>query len=218
VLAKLERVPQAEAAAKKAAELDPKLAGPHRVLASLYAAQGDNARAYAEMQKEREISPNDPGVLAAFAQLAELNGKTAEAIAANEAIVAAHPENAQAWLSLGDLYAKDGKPAQSEAALRKVTEIDPANAYQTFFNIGAVLTNKPDVSQVEMRKAVEAFRKSIELKPAYGPANKQLVYSLLNLGELDQARTAIEAYLKVDAKSPDAQELASLLSGLPKKK
>jgi len=218
VLAKLERVPQAEGEAKKAAELDPKLAGPHRVLANLYAARGDNARAYSEMQKEREISPDDTAVLAGVAQLAELNGKTADAIAVNEAIVAKHPENANAWLSLGDLYARDGKAAQSEAAFRRVTEIDPANAYQTFFNIGVVLTNKPDVSQAEMRKAIEAFKKSVELKPSYGPANKQLAYSLLNVGEVDQARGAIEAYLKVDAGSADAKELASLLSGLPPKK
>jgi tetratricopeptide (TPR) repeat protein len=149
------------------------------------------------------------------AQLAELSGDSEQAIAANEAIVAAHPENAHAWIALGDLYSRAGKAEKSEAAFRKVVDLDPANAYQTFFNIGVVLTNKPNASQAEMKKAVEAFRKSVELKPSYGPANKQLVYSLLNVGEMDQARAAIEAFLKVDPDSADAKELAALLSGLP---
>jgi Tfp pilus assembly protein PilF len=69
-----------------------------------------------------------------------------------------------------------------------------------------------------VQKAIEAFRKSVELKPDFGPANKQLVYALLNAGQLAPARAVIESFLAQDATSADAIELAEILKGLPKPK
>lgn len=216
VLFKLERHDEAEAQAKKAAELAPGTPGPNRLLASVYYATDRYDLANAAIRKERDLAPNDTAVLALVARLAEDSGQIDDAVAANEAIVALEPANSAAWLSLGELYSRQGKPDRSEAAFRKVAEIDPAGAYQTFYNIGAVLLNKPDPSPAETRKAIEAFRKAVEIKPDYTAAYKQLSYALLSAGELDAARESIEKYLALDADSADAKNFREVLKGLPK--
>jgi len=218
VLFKLERYPEAETQAKKAAELEPGKAGPNRVLASIYYANDQYDRAEAALAKERQISPDDPGLLTFVAQLAEDMKHTDEAIGAYEQLVGIQPENKEAWIALGNLYASKGDSAKSEAAYRKVTELDPANAAQVFYNIGAVMRNKPNATPADTKKAVESFRKAVELKPDYAAAHKELGYALLNLGEMVEARAAIEKYLELQPKAPDAGELRALLQGLPKKK
>ncbi len=217
VLYKLERYKEAEAQAQKAAELAPGKPGPNRILASIYYANDQYDRADAALKRERQISPDDPGVLAFVGQIAEELNRPDEAIGAYESLVAIQPDSKEAWIALGSLYAGKGDSAKSEAAYRKVTEIDPANAAQVFYNIGAVIRNKTSATPADTRKAVEAFRRAVELKPDYGAAHKELGYALLSLGELADARAALEKYLAIEPKAPDAGELRALLAGLPKK-
>jgi len=218
VLYKLERYKEAEVQALKSAELAPGKPGPNRVLANIYYANDQYDKADAALNRERQLSPGDPGVLAFVGQLAEEMNHADEAISAYESLVAIQPDHKEAWVSLGNLYAGKGDSAKSEAAYRKVTELDPANAAEVFYNIGAVIRNKTNPSQADTRKAVEAFRKAVELKPDYGAAYKELGYALLNLGEMADARAALEKYLEVEPKAKDAGELRALLGGLPKKK
>ena len=218
VLFKLGRNDEAVDQAKKAAELAPTVSGPNRLLAGIYVATDKYDLADAALKKERQITPRDPALLAMLADLAEERGKPDEAIEANETIVEVDPKNGKAWLSLAGLYAKKGQADRSEAAFRKVAEIDPTTAYQTFYNIGAVIVNKPDPTPAETRKAIDAFHRAIELKPDYAPAHKQLAFALLNAGELDQARTAIESFLTLDSTSAQAKEFRQILAGLPQPK
>ncbi len=218
VLYKLERYKEAETQALKAAELAPGKPGPNRVLANIYYKDDQYDKADAAINRERQIAPNDPAVLVLVAQLAEEMGHADEAIGAYQSLVGMNPQNVQAWLALGNLYAQKKQPDKSEEAYRKVTELDPSNAPQTFYNIGAVIMNKPSPTTADTRKAAEAFRKAVALKPDYGAAYKQLGYASLNLGELKEARAALEKYLELEPKSPDAAQLRDLLKGLPKNK
>ena len=218
LLLKLENYDDAEAQAKKAVELAPARPGSNQILAIVYHATDRYDLAAAAAKKERQISPNDPAVLAMVAKLAEDSGHLSDAVEANEAIVALDPKNSRAWLSLGDLYSRTGKPDRSADAFKKVADIDPAGAYETFYNIGALIMNKPDSSPGETRKAIEAFKKAIEIKPDYVAAHRQLAYALLSVGDLDQARSSIERYLELDANSSEAKNLRDVLKGLPKPK
>ncbi len=218
VLFKLGRNDEAAEHAKKAAELAPTVPGANRLLAGIYVSTNRYDLADAALKKERELAPKDTALLTMIADLAEERGKPDEAIAANEAVTQIDPKNGKAWLSLAGLYAKKGQGDKSEAAFRKVAEIDPATAYQTFYNIGALIMNKPNPAPAETQKAIEAFRSAIELKPDYAPAHKQLAFALLNAGELDQARSAIESFLTVDGTSAQAKEFRELLAGLPASK
>lgn len=218
VLLKLERYKDAEVQAKKAVELSPDKPGANRVLANIYYKNDELEKAEAALAKERKLSPDDPGVLSFAASLAEELGHTDDAIAANEALVAQNPKNGPAWLSLAGLYAKKNQPDKSEAAYRQLTEIDPAAAPQTFYNIGATIMNKPSPTPADTQKAAEAYRKAVSLKPDYAAAQKELGFALLNLGQLDEARAALEKYLELEPKAKDAAQIRDTLKSLPKKK
>lgn len=218
VLFKLGRHDAALEHANKAAELAPTVPGANRLIAGIFLSTNRYDLADAALKKERELAPKDTALLTMIADLAEERGKPDEAIAANEAVLEVDPKNGKAWLSLAGLYAKKGQADKSEAAFRQVAELDPASAYQTFYNIGALIMNKPSPTPAETRKAIDAFHRAIELKPDYAPAHKQLAFALLNAGELDQARTAIEKFLAIDATSAQAKELSGILAGLPPSK
>lgn len=217
-LLKADRVPEAEAQAARAAEIAPDKPGPNLILAEIYKAKGDNARAWEAIQKEQALAPESVAVLERVASLAAEMGRTAEAIAANETITRLQPDNAEAWVSLGSLYAEKGKNDLSEQAFRKVVDLDPSNAAQTFYNIGAVIANKPDLSDADNRKAIEAFRRAVELKPDYAAAQRELGFSLLRVGDVEGCRATLEKYLALDPEASDAPDIRATVKSLTKKK
>ncbi len=215
---KADRVPEAEAQAARAAAIAPDKPGPNLILAEIYKAKGDNAGAWEAIQKERSLAPDNVRVLERVASLAEEMGRTPEALAANEAITRLQPDHAEAWVSLGSLYAEAGKADLSEQAFRKVVELDPANAAQTFYNIGAVIANKADLSDADNRKAIDAFRRAVELKPDYAAAHRELGFSLLRVGDAEGCRKTLERYLALEPGAPDAPDIQATVKSLTKKR
>ena len=118
-------------------------------------------------------------------------------------------------MSLGDLYNQVKNSSKSEEAYRKVTELDPQNAYKTFFNLGALIENRPDLSESDNRKAMEAFRKAIEVKPDYALAHRHLAYALLRAGDMAGAKKSFRKYLELAPKAPDAAEIRQTVESLP---
>jgi Flp pilus assembly protein TadD len=217
-LFRLDRLGDAEAQATRAAQLAPDKAGAHLILAEVYKAKGDNSKAWEAIQKERALAPDNVRVLERVASLGSEMGKTDDAIAAAEAVTRLKPEDAEGWITLGSLYAQNHQVEKSEQAFRKVVELDPANAAQTFYNIGAVLANKPDPSEADSRKITEAFRRAVELKQDYAAAHRELAYALLRTGDSDGARKELERYLQLDPKASDAAEIQSVVKSLARKK
>ena len=135
--------------------------------------------------------------------------------AANEKIVELDPENLEAWLALGDIHASKGEAAKATAAFDRVVQLDPDNAYKTFYNIGVLIENKDEPSEAEERRAVQAFRKAVEIKPDYVPAHLHLAYALLRQGDLTGARASFEQVLSLDPNARDAEQIRAMVSGLP---
>ena len=216
-LLKLDRLGEAEAQATRAAQLAPDKAGSNLILAEIYKTKGDNAKAWEALQKERAVAPDNPRVLERIASLGAELGKLDDAIAAAEAVTRLKPDDPEGWIALGSLYAQKKQLDKSEQAFRKVVDLDPANAAQTFYNIGVVLANKPDISEGDNRKITEAFRKAVELKPDYAAAHRELAFALLRSGDSEGARKGLERYLELDPKAADAAEIQSLVKGLKKK-
>jgi Flp pilus assembly protein TadD len=217
-LLRLDRMGDAEAQAMRAAQLAPDKAGANLILAEIYKAKGDNAKAWEALQKERALAPDNVHVLERVAALGAEMGKIDDSIVAAEAVTRLKPEDAEGWITLGGLYAQKHELGKSEQAFRKVVELDPDNAAQTFYNIGAVLANKPDPSEADNRKITEAFRRAVELKPDYAAAHRELAYALLRTGDAENARKELERYLELAPKAPDAAEIQSVVKSLPKKK
>ncbi len=215
VLLKLDRSSEALNQARKATRAQPNRLSAQLLLADIHASRGETQFAYDAIVEARTLEPSNPDVLQRVAWLATDLGKTEEAIAAYEAIVAVKPDDPESWLALGDLYNRAGMPDKASAAFERVTELDPANAYKTFFNIGALIENRPNLTAADNRKAIEAFRKSVEINPQYGAGWRHLAYSQLRAGDLAGARFSFERYLEVDPKAKDAQEIRDTIKSLP---
>ena len=216
VLYQLERFDEAEAQAKSAIKLDPANVSTHLVLYSIYVGREDFESAGLALQTAREQDPNDRDVLERIAFLATHNGNPAEAVAAYEAMTTADTGDVEAWAALGGLYADQGRMDQSEAAYRRVVELDPSNAYQTFFNIGVLAESKDVLTDTDNKRAVEAFRKAVEIKPDYAEAWRRLAFASIRTGDLAGTRHGLEQYLRLSPDAPDAAQVKAMLGGLPK--
>ena len=214
VLYQAEQSSEAIAPAKRAVELEPDRLENRLVLVSCYLAVDDRAGAKQALDEARTQFPNETRLLHQGASLAAEDGDTAQAIAGYEAITVIAPEDSDAWVSLGDLYAKAGRMDKSEAAFEKVVTLDPTRAPQVFYNIGALAMNKPKRSDADVRKAISAFKRAIELKPDYLQAHKQLGFALLGAGDPAGAKTALAEYVRLAPTAPDAAQIQSLLKTL----
>jgi tetratricopeptide (TPR) repeat protein len=215
VLYNLERYDDALGVAGELQATAPDYAGIHLLLADIHAKSGDYDRAREELAVQAEVSPDDVSVYRRMAWIAEQEGDAAASIEANEGIVAIEPDNSEAWLALGGLYSETGQTERSQEAFTRVAEIDPRNAYETFFNIGVLIENKPDPTPAEERRALEAFRKSVEIKPDFAKGHLRLAYAQLRSGDLSGARGSFERYLELAPDAPDSGEVRSMVSALP---
>ncbi len=214
VLYQLERHDDAEASAQKAVELAPERVGAHMVLYGVHVARGDLGQARQTLEQADRAAPGEVRVLEQLAYLAGEAGDSAAAISAYERVTRADPTNTNAWMSLGDLYAAAGQNDKSGEAYQRVIELDPGNAHQIFFNLGALIINKPDRSEAETRKAINAFRKALEIKPDYAQAHKQLAFALLGMGDRAGARDSLEHYIRNAPNAADTAQMQQLVKTL----
>lgn len=215
VLLRLGRAGEAQAQAMKAVQAAPDRVSARIALADAQYQVGQIDRARETLAEARKVAPNDPKLARRHAVIAAESGKTAEAIEAWTAVVGATPDDAEAWMSLGDLQAQAGNAAKSEEAYRKVTELDPEHAYRTYFNLGALIENRDNLTEADNRRAAEAFRKATEIKPDYAMAFRHLGYTYLRMGDLAGAKKAFQRYLELEPKAADAGEIRATVKSLP---
>lgn len=212
---KLEQPDQALKYARRAAMAAPDRLDGQLLLARILAVSGKNAEASAAVQAAQALAPKDKRVLELAAGIASQNGDDEAALRAHEALVEVDPRSNQSWMALGGLYAKRGERDKSEAAYKKVSELDPGNAHKTFYNIGVLIEKNPDLSEADSKRAIEAYRKAIEVKPDYPPAHRSLGYALIRLGEVAEAKKELARYVELEPKAKDAAEIKSMLASLP---
>ena len=107
-----------------------------------------------------------------------------------------------------------GEIDKSEAAFQRVIDLDPSNADQVFYNMGALMINKPDRTDSETKQAVNAFRKALEINPGYAAAHKQLAFALLGMGDRAGAKGELEAYVKLVPEAADAGQMQQMIKTL----
>lgn len=214
VLYQLDRHEDALMQAAKAVDLAPQAVGPRMVLYSTHVARGDLEAAKTVLEEARVIAPRNLNVLEQLGYVADQQGDPESAIAAWEQIVEIDAGKADVWARLGDLYAGIGKSAKSEAAYERVGELDPEGAHRVFFNIGALIMNRASRTDEQSRKAIDAFRKAIQLKADYAEAHKQLAFALLGTGDRGGARKELLAYVQHAPDAPDAEQMKNLAEAL----
>lgn len=216
VLFELERFDDAAAAARRAIELSATRIDARQVLSSAQMKRGDLAGARSTLVAALEVAPADVDLHERLAYVAGEMGDKAGSIAAYVKITEIAPSDVDAWLALGGLYAQAGDPAKSEAAYQKVAELRPSEAYQTFYNLGVLIMNRSDRTDSDTRRAIDAFRKAVEIKPDYGQAYQQLAYALLGVGDRPGALEALETCVRVDPRSADAARMKGMIDALKK--
>jgi Flp pilus assembly protein TadD len=214
VLLKLDRQGEATIQANKAAQIAPDKAGPLVTLTDIYLARGLAEKAADAIARAQQLEPESGKVLERAAAVAANAGRIDEAIALNEKIVAAKPDNTEVLVALADLYNRNKQPKKAEEVLNKVVALDPANAHRTFYNLGVVIENRDDASESDHRKAIEAFRKAIGLKPDYAIAHRDLGFALLRTGDLMAASKELQKYVDLDPRAKDAAEIKATVKSL----
>jgi tetratricopeptide (TPR) repeat protein len=214
ILYKLERYDEALVQTQRALEIEPGRVTSHMVLYTIHVGRGDLERARATLEAARALAPRDVRVLEQLAWVAGQAGDKAAETAAWEAITTIDPAHPDAWLALGALYAEAKDSQRSEVAYQKVAELAPDEAYLAFYNRGALIMNRDGRSESDTRRAVEAFRRAVSIKPDYGVAYQQLGLALVELGDRPGAREALQTYLEISPDAPDAKLMRGLLASL----
>jgi len=218
VLLKLDRQGEATIQANKAAQLAPDKVGPLLTLTDIYMARGLAEKAADAIARAQQLEPDSDKVLERAASVAASAGRVDEAIALNEKVLASKPGNTEVLVALADLYNRNKQPKKAEEVLNKVVELDPANAHRTFYNLGVVIENRDDATESDHRKAIEAFRKAIDLKPNYAIAHRDLGFALLRTGDLMGASKELQKYVDLDPRAKDAAEIKATVKSLSSSK
>lgn len=215
VLYKLERWDEARAQARRAIELAPADVSHRMVLYSVEMNAGDVEAAEAALAEAREVAPEDPRIWRQVAFVASRRGDVPAQIEAYEKVTALDPGDSEAWISLGGLYNETGDASRAETAYQRVVELEPENAHQVFFNLGALRINADPRTDSDVRQAVAAFRKAIEIKPDYANAHKQLGFALLSLGDQAGARQELQNYVRLAKDASDVAQMRKIIQTLP---
>jgi DNA-binding winged helix-turn-helix (wHTH) protein/Flp pilus assembly protein TadD len=152
-----EVIPKAEAAARRAIELDPTLAVPHRVLAqilSLFYWKWDEADAALAHAATLKTQPNGvPGSGGALIR----HGRIAEAIAAAELARKRDPLSFAAQVNVATVYRAAGEHDRAIAELRRALDITPGSS-RALFQLGVtyVLMGRFDDAIREFDAAVQS--------------------------------------------------------------
>jgi serine/threonine protein kinase/tetratricopeptide (TPR) repeat protein len=171
----------AEAAFRKAIDLDPKYAWAHSNLGVALRANGRVEEAIACYRKAIEL---DPKLALAHLNLGNAladKGQMDEAIACMQKALALDPNFAGAHYNLGTALSAKGQVDEAIACYHKAIALDakyaPAHA-----NLGKALRDKGQVDE-----AIASYRKAIELDPKLAQAHVNLGEALRDKGQVDEA-------------------------------
>jgi tetratricopeptide (TPR) repeat protein len=214
ILYRLEEYDDALVEAGQAVELEPSRMESHLVRFNVHDSRGDLEQAKIVLEAAQQAKPDDMRILSRLGYVARESGDIEGAIAAYTRVTELVPDNAEAWLALADLHAEAGRLAESEAAYAKVVEIDPKGAHQTYYNLGATIIKRNNRSESDTRRAIDAFRKALELKPDYALAARELAFALIGLTDRDGAREVLQTFVDKNPSSPETPGFKKLLQSL----
>ena len=179
-------------AAKQACDLDPTNAGHHIGLADLLSGQDRLVEALEVLAHAHLILPRHPELKMAFARALEQRGDKPGAISVlNEALALGLSD---AWLSshLGGLLLEVGALEEASEALDRAARDEPDDAL-TQFRLGRLHEVQGDLSA-----AVPFFRQAASLADSQGWMWSHLGSALIDLGDADGAREALDRALDLD--------------------
>jgi Flp pilus assembly protein TadD len=144
----------------------------------------------AEEQQRRDPEGSDWGVLAGYARLRQ--GDYPNAVAVLSRVVQRNPEDIGAWNLLGESLRLAGQPGRAAQTLERASIVG-RTFYVTFFLLGQAYR---DANRLD--RATAAYREATRLAPEFGQAWFELGSAYARMGEIKEAREAVEVLRKVD--------------------
>lgn len=196
------RLDEAVEELNRALGMQPNYEDARRQLGLVLADQGHVDAAVAEFRKAIALRPNAAGPYNAMGLVLLRASRYVEAVAAFEQAVRIAPDTFTGYQQLGTAYQFLGRTDEALDNYRKANLIRPSAG--AFSNIGAILHEQGDYAG-----AVEAYQKSIEIRPNSAPTHRNLGDALIKMGRSANARAAYreavrlgEADLKVNPSDP----------------
>jgi Flp pilus assembly protein TadD len=197
----------AEAAFRKAVELDPGYAEAHNNLGCALSARGEHAAAEAACRAAIGLRP---GYAVAYVNLGIALQEQRKYAAAGDAFRKAaelKPEYSEAHNNLGNVLVRQGKFAAAEAAYRRAIELKPPEPARVYVNLSRAL-----VGQQRPGAAEAAFRKAVTLRPEFGLARYHLGVALMQQARFAAAADSFDkAGDTLPAKHPRREQARQLL-------
>ncbi|QQS46436.1 MAG: tetratricopeptide repeat protein [Acidobacteriota bacterium] len=188
----LKRFDEAEAAFRKAIQIDPNNAFAWNNLGNLLSDLKRFDEAEAAYRKAIEINPNYTSAWHNLGNLLSDLKRFDEAEVAYRKALEINPNYAYAWNWLGNLLSDLKRFDEAEAAYRKAIEIDPDNS--EFLNSLAWMFYLIDKNPKE---AEELSRKAVEKEPASPHCAHTLACILVRNGKWEDAVAAISSYFSI---------------------
>ena len=154
-----------------------------------------------QLQLAGEKDPGQPAIFGNMGVALAALKKYDEAVAAYRKSLALKPDDAptQALLSLG--LANAGKVDEAIVAVAEVAKLDPALAGQSYYNVGAILTNRG-----KAKDAVELFKKAVAVDSKNAPSYYQLGIAYFGSPDtIPQGVAAFERFLELAPTAPEAE-------------
>lgn len=186
---------EAEANARKAAEIDVNIPAVYVTLGRVHEATGEHDLAMQEFQRALSLDPHDADAETGLATSYESAGRISEAEVAFQKAAALRPDSWKGYATLGGFYDRQNKYEQAVQADQHAIQLAPDNA-QVYANLGGACVDSADPKLLSIGE--QALSKSLQLSPSYA-AYANMGGLLLLEHRPAEAEAAIEHALKINA-------------------
>ncbi len=174
-------------------------------LALAYRDQGRAAEAVATLERLLELNPNDALAARQLGLIRRAQGNADAALVDLRRATELDPTNIGAWLELGYLYLNQKEATYAEQCALRVTELDDNVA------AGHSLLGLARQALGDHRKALEAFRRAVELAPESYEARHTLARELADTGQVAEAKAEVQLALELPLARSSARILLAKL-------
>jgi choline-sulfatase len=179
-------------------------------LASMQRQSGDLAGAIATLEDMVRRGVADQRLMIVLADYLAAAGALPRALALLDAIVAAHPDDADALNSLGVVAMRLGRHDRAREAFRNVIVLDPTSA-TAYANLGA-----DALASGEIAAAIPELTRAVDLEPRQYTVLYNLALALDRVGRREEARRAMERFVREVPPERYAREIAEFKKLLEK--
>ncbi len=149
---------KARASARRAVEIDERLAPAHLTMGLVHVAAGEPAEAIRSLQRALDLEPSSPDVHRELAYAYDAAGRLGDAEATYRHTIQLRADWA-AYKDLGIFYYQHGRLAEALPMFQRVVELTPDN-YVGYANLGGI-----HVTLGQYDAAVKALERSLALRP-----------------------------------------------------